>query len=122
MQKYLPTNIYIFIAQVFTIFLKNLSEKNNLLPQHTFIPSAKRFSKKTLFDLPDIEQRHTIRNNPHHWLHTDFLQHIHIQYPFVFNILIERPKLKNIFEFTLSSSEAVSDITNFRYKFPRRLY
>ena len=35
-----PNNIQIPIAQVFTTFLNNLQEKNNLLPKHVFNPSS----------------------------------------------------------------------------------
>ena len=71
-----PIPIYITIAQAFTTFCKILSEKNNLLPQHVFTPTAIQafLQKETDFDIPNIEQFRTIENNPHNWFHADILQ------------------------------------------------
>ena len=71
-----PNNIYIPIAHVFTTFLNNLLEKNNLSFQHVFIPSSIQtlLQKESLFDLPNIEQFCTIEIKPHHWLTTDIPQ------------------------------------------------
>ena len=53
-----PHNVYIPIANVFTTFLNNLQEKNNLLHKHVFNPSSIQtlLQKESLFDLPNIEQ------------------------------------------------------------------
>ena len=62
-KKYIHHNtIYIPIANVFTTFLNNLQEKNNLLPKHVFNPSSIQtlLQKKSLFDLHNIDQ---FRNN-----------------------------------------------------------
>ena len=83
-----PNNIYNPIAQVFTTFLNNLSEKNNILSQHLFNPSSIQtlLQKEYLYDLPNIEQFSTIANNPHHWLTTDILQIHRLQYQFFQNL------------------------------------
>ena len=77
-----PSNIYIPIAHVSTTFLKNLSEKNNLLLQDVFTPSATQtlLTKETCLELLNIEQLRTLENNPHHWPITDILQIHHIQH------------------------------------------
>ena len=87
-----PNNIQIPIAHVFTTFLNNLQEKNNLLPKHVFNPSSiqELLQKESLFDLPNIEQFRTIENNPHHWLITDILQIHHFQYQFFQNITLNK--------------------------------
>ena len=56
-KKIHPNNIQIPIAQVFTTFLNNLQEKNNLLPKHVFNPSSiqELLQKESLFDIPNIE-------------------------------------------------------------------
>ena len=106
-----PNNIQIPIAQVFTTFLNNLQEKNNLLPKHVFNPSSiqELLQKESLFDIPNIEQFRTIDNNPHHWLTTDILQ-IHLfQYQFPKTLpLIKIPK--NKFKNTPFFLENFSDI------------
>ena len=53
-----PNNIQIPIAHVFTTFLNNLQEQNNLLPNHVFNPSSiqELLQKESLFDIPNIEQ------------------------------------------------------------------
>ena len=87
-----PNNIQIPIAHVFTTFLNNLQEKNNLLPKHVFNPSSiqELLQKESLFDIPNIEQFRTVENNPHHWLTTDILQ-IHLfQYQFFQNITLNK--------------------------------
>ena len=87
-----PNNIQIPIAHVFTTFLNNLQEKNNLLPKHVFNPSSiqELLQKESLFDLPNIEQFRSIENNPHHWLTTDILQIHHFQYQFFQNITLNK--------------------------------
>ena len=82
--------IYIPIANVFTTFLNNLQEKNDLLPKHVFNPSSIQtlLQKESLFDLPNIEQFRTIENNPRHWLTTDILQVHHFQYQFFQNLTL----------------------------------
>ena len=91
-----PNNIQIPIAHVFTTFLNNLKEKNNLLPKHVFNPSSiqELLQKESLFDLPNIEQFRTVENNPHHWLITDLLQIHHFQYQFFPSIKIPKNKFK----------------------------
>ena len=71
-----PSNVYIPLPDVFSTVLKNLSEKNNLLPKHDLTPSAIQalLTTEIYFELPKIEQIRTIENNPHHWLITDILQ------------------------------------------------
>ena len=45
-----PNNTQIPIAHVFTTFLNNLQEKNNLLPKHVLtLPPFKNFFKRNLF-------------------------------------------------------------------------
>ena len=87
-----PNNIQIPIAHVFTTFLNNLQEKNNVLPKHVFNPSSiqELLQKESLFDLPNIEQFRTIENNPHYWLITDLLQIHHFQYQFFQNITLNK--------------------------------
>ena len=87
-----PNNIQIPIAHVFTTFLNNLQEKNNLLPKHVFNPSSiqELLQKESLFDIPNIEQFRTVENNPHHWLTTDILQIHHFQYQFFQNITLNK--------------------------------
>ena len=87
-----PNKIQIPIAHVFTTFLNNLQEKNNLLPKHVFNPSSiqELLQKESLFDIPNIEQFRTVENNPHHWLTTDILQIHHFQYQFFQNITLNK--------------------------------
>ena len=79
-------------VKVFTTFLNNLQEKNNLLPKHVFNPSSMQelLQKESLFDIPNIEQFRTVENNPHHWLTTDILQIHHFQYQFFQNITLNK--------------------------------
>ena len=76
--------------QVFSIVLKNLSEKNNILPQHVFAPSAIQafLQKESFVDLPSFEQLRTIENNPHHWLTTCILRVHPFQYHFFQNLTL----------------------------------
>ena len=87
-----PNNIQIPIAHVFTTFLSNHQEKNNLLPKHVFNPSSiqELLQKESLFDIPSIEQFRTVENNPHHWLTTDILQIHHFQYQIFQNITLNK--------------------------------
>ena len=93
-----PNNIKIPIAHVFTTFLNNLQENNNLLPKHVFNPSSIQalLQKESLFDLPNIEQFCTIENNPHHWLTTDILQIHHFQYQFFQNLSLNKDTKEQI--------------------------
>ena len=106
-----PNNIQIPIAHVFTTFLNNLQEKNNLLPKHVFNPSSiqELLQKESLFDLPNIEQFRSIENNPHHWLTTDILQIHHFQYQFS-KILPSIKIPKNKFKYTPFFFANFSDI------------
>ena len=99
-----PNKIYISIANVFTTFLKNLQEKNNLLPKHVFNPSSIQdlLQKESLFDLPNIEQFRTIENNTHHWLTTDIRQIHHFQYQFFQNLTLTTKTKEQIQIYSLS--------------------
>ena len=106
-----PNNIQFPIAHVFTTFLNNLQEKNNLLPKHVFNPSSiqELLQKESLFDIPNIEQFRTVENNPHHWLTTDILQIHQFQYQFFQNITLKKIP-KNKFKYTPFFLENFSDI------------
>ena len=99
-----PNNIQIPIAHVFTTFLNNLQEKNNLLPKHVFNPSSiqELLQKESLFDIPNIEQFRTVENNPHHWLTTDILQIHQFQYQFFQNITLNKNTKEPIQIYSLS--------------------
>ena len=99
-----PNRIQIPIAHVFTTFLNNLQEKNNLLPKHVFNPSSiqELLQKESLFDIPNIEQFRTVENNPHHWLTTDILQIHHFQYQFFQNITLNKNTKEQIQIYSLS--------------------
>ena len=90
------------MAHVFKTIPKNFSEKNTLLPQHVFTPSAIQalFQTETLFDLPNFEQLCTDENNPQHWLTTNILRVHYFQYKFLPNLTLNTQTKEQIRVYT----------------------
>ena len=89
---------------MFKTFLNQLNDFNNSLEIPIYLPSAidHLHTLTHLFDVPDIERKITIKDNPHHWLERDMCKIQNFTYHYLMNITLTAQTVsqnKNLFAF-----------------------
>ena len=102
-----PSNIFNPISQVLLAFLTKLEDLNNLRDEPKFLPSVipTLHGLDSYFEVPNLEQLRSIKNNPHHLLGTDSVQLKQFQYHIFHNINLNDQTIPQIRIYSLIRRE-----------------